>query len=244
MKDENPYFLKAAYKGKFLILAAFLCAANVLLAIFDIRDSIDNHVRIFRRTKSLILIDYSQIVVSNLHQLLKKNPEDDQFKIEPNLLRHMILNSIRKNNRQFKEYGQMVICADSHSYWRKQYFPQYKANRKKDRDESEIDWPMVFETLDAVRDELRKYFPYHVLNVPLAEADDIIGVLTKRFKRYEPILIVSSDKDFIQLLDENVALYRPIQDELVLFNPIDLSAIPQDDIVAGCSVPPYGLVEG
>jgi 5'-3' exonuclease, N-terminal resolvase-like domain/T4 RNase H, C terminal len=162
------------------------------------------------------LIDYSQIVVSNLHQLLKKNPEGDQFKIESGMLRHMILNSIRKNNRQFKDYGQMVICADSHSYWRKQYFPQYKANRKKDRDESEIDWPVVFETLDAVRDELRKYFPYHVLSVPLAEADDIIGVLVKNFSKNEKIMIVSGDKDFIQLQAyPNVEQFAPITDKLM-----------------------------
>jgi 5'-3' exonuclease len=148
--------------------------------------------------------------------------------LEPNLLRHMILNSIRRINREFgKKYGRLVICTDADSYWRKSVFKNYKANRKKSRDSSGIDWTMFFDTLGQLQDEIRDYFPYKVMDVPLAEADDIIAVITKYYKQVEPILIVSSDKDFIQLLDHNVSIYRPAQDELVMFSPSDLVATPQ-----------------
>jgi hypothetical protein len=171
----------------------------------------------------MILLDYSQTCIGNLYQQLKKNDEvtDDtgrqiQSNVEPNLLRHMILNSIRKNNRKFgSKYGQMVICTDNHTYWRKTYYSQYKAHRKKDREDSGINWGQVFEVVDALRDELKKYFPYKVMNVPLAEADDIIGVLAKNFHD-EPVLIVSGDQDFIQLQAyPNVMQYAPIQDEFL-----------------------------
>jgi 5'-3' exonuclease len=85
---------------------------------------------------------------------------------------------------------------------------------------------MFFDTLGQLQDEIRDYFPYKVMDVPLAEADDIIAVITKHYKQVDPILIVSSDKDFIQLLDHNVSIYRPAQDELVMFSQSDLVATP------------------
>ena len=179
----------------------------------------------------MILVDYSQICLANLHQQLKGSGGI----LAPDLLRHMALNSIRRVNREFgAKYGRIVICTDNQNYWRKTFFRNYKANRKKTRDASEIDWKVVFETLHQLRDELRETFPYKVMNVPFAEADDVIAVLTRTFKSQEPILIVSSDKDFIQLLDENVAIYRPIKDELLLFKSAQ-AATQLTDVVSPCS---------
>jgi len=183
-------------------------------------------------------VDFSQIAISNFHQQLKGaqppqvryDPETGEAQVyteglQPNLLRHMILNSLRKIKREFgNRYGQIVLCADSHSYWRKDVFPNYKANRKKNRDASDIDWDLVFQTLNELREEIKINFPYKVMYVPRAEADDVIAVLANTFRHTEPILIVSSDKDFIQLLDQNVAIYRPIQKELLLLSPSDLTA--------------------
>jgi len=169
----------------------------------------------------MILLDYSQVAHGNLHQQIKG--KTDEQELDATGLRTMILNSIRKNNKQFgKDYGQMVICVDDHSYWRKMYFPQYKANRKKERDDTGINWTLVYETLDALRDELRKHFPYKVIHVPLAEADDIIGVVAKNFHKKEKVLIVSGDKDFIQLqVYPNVNQFAPVPDEfLTTHDPI------------------------
>jgi len=160
----------------------------------------------------MILLDYSQIALSNII-VQKLNDE--------NMIRHMILNSIRMYNKRYrKEYGQMVICVDSPNNWRKTVYPAYKANRKKKRDSSsDMDWPEVFRIINTIREELQQNFPYKVIQVEGAEADDIIGSLTlqtQEFGQHEPVMIVSSDKDFIQLHRfNNVKQFSPIQKKMV-----------------------------
>ncbi len=161
----------------------------------------------------MILIDYSQIALSNII-VQKLNDE--------NMIRHMILNSIRMYNKRYRdEYGQMVICADGMNTWRKQYFPEYKANRKKRRDAtSDMDWPEIFRILTLVREEIRENLPYKVLHMESCEADDIIGALvyeTQEFGKHQPCMIGSSDKDFIQLQKyNNVKQFSPIQKKAVV----------------------------
>ena len=157
----------------------------------------------------MILIDLNQVLISNLMQQINSNPK---MKLDENLIRHMVLNSLRSYVKQFKDkYGEIVICCDSKKYWRRDIFPLYKSNRKKDRDKSPFDWTLIFETLNKIRDELKVYFPYKVLDVEGAEADDIIGVLAARMSAHEEVLILSSDKDFVQLQKyNNVKQYSPI----------------------------------
>lgn len=140
------------------------------------------------------------------------------IKIEEDLLRHMVLNSLRAYNHRFRmEYGEMVIACDDRRSWRKQVFPYYKANRKKDRDKSEIDWNAVFEILEKIKDELRDNFPYRVIQVESAEADDVIGTLCIENGAVlgsgsGKILIISGDKDFKQLQRySNVVQYDPVR---------------------------------
>jgi 5'-3' exonuclease len=62
--------------------------------------------------------------------------------------------------------------------------------------------------MSKVRSELKQNAPYKVLDVEGAEADDIIGVLTRKNASSEKIMILSSDKDFVQLQSlPNVAQY-------------------------------------
>lgn len=159
----------------------------------------------------MILLDYSQIAISNII-VQKLNDES--------MIRHMILNSIRMYNKKYRnEYGQMVICADGMNTWRKDFYPYYKASRKKGREESSQDWPEIFRILHLVRDEIKANLPYKVLHMEGIEADDIIGSLALRSQEFgcnEPIMIVSSDKDFIQLQKfSNVKQFSPIQKKMV-----------------------------
>ena len=157
----------------------------------------------------MILVDMNQVMISNLMMQMKALKSRE---IDENLIRHMILNSLRSYLKQFKgRYGDMVICCDSRNYWRKEFFPFYKAHRKKDREKSDLDWHLIFETLNKVRDELKEHFPYKVIEVDGAEADDIIAVLTAKLSSSRDILILSSDKDFVQLQKyPNVTQYSPI----------------------------------
>jgi hypothetical protein len=134
------------------------------------------------------------------------------------MVRHMVLNSIRMYNVKFRDdYGDIVICCDDKKYWRRDYFPYYKAGRKKDREASPFDWTLIFETLNKVRDELKENMPYRVVQVDKTEADDVIATLCHKFgvqlknATTENILILSSDKDFMQLQKfANVEQFSPM----------------------------------
>ena len=159
----------------------------------------------------MIIVDYSGIAISSV--VIQK------VEIKEDLLRHMILNTIRMYNKKFRdEYGQMVIACDS-STWRREYFPNYKFKRREGREESTLDWDELFRIINSVRDELKEHFPYKVVTVGGAEADDIIGTLTletQEFGKHEPVMIVSSDKDFVQLHRfNNVRQYSPILKKFV-----------------------------
>jgi hypothetical protein len=139
-------------------------------------------------------MDFSGIAVATI-AVNKVNDE--------NMLRHMMLNSVRMYNKKFRDqYGQMIICCDGANNWRRGYFPQYKANRRKSRDDSGFDWTEAFRIMHKVKDEIKENFPYKVIHLEGCEADDIIGTMvehTQEFGQYEEVMIVSSDKDFLQL---------------------------------------------
>ena len=169
----------------------------------------------------MIIMDLSQVMISNLMIQLGNHTNAD---IEEDLLRHMVLNSVRAYNVKFKhEFGEMIIACDAGNNWRRQIFPYYKANRRKNREKSEINWTSVFETLNKVRDELKDYFPYRVLRVDGAEADDIIGTLAQTYgNTNEKILILSGDKDFVQLQAfMNVQQFDPVQKKWRKTNDVD-----------------------
>ena len=158
-----------------------------------------------------ILVDYNQVAISNL--MVSINTYNKNAEINEDLIRHMVLNSLRAYKVRFGEkYGDLVICCDGRKYWRKSLFPYYKAGRKRDRVQSSLNWNEIFETLNKIRDELKDYFPYKVVDVDNAEADDIIGTIVFNKSPFELTLILSGDKDFMQLQKIlNVDQYAPVQ---------------------------------
>jgi len=142
------------------------------------------------------------------------------------LLRHMILNAIRSYKNKFsEEFGdEVVIACDNRHYWRRKVFPHYKGHRKKARAASEYDWSAIFDALNIIRNELDEYFPYPVIDVEGAEADDVIGTLAEYSQTAGedgglfdegtqiPFLVLSGDHDFNQLQKwSNVKQYAPAQ---------------------------------
>ena len=162
----------------------------------------------------MILVDLNQVLISNLMAQTRGQLEELPDK---NMLRHMVLNSLRGYNLKFKEeYGTPVLCADGANPWRREFFPNYKHARRKGRDESTKDWTSLFQMIGEIRDEIAQNFPYIVLHIDRVEADDIIAVLVKEFHTKEKIMIVSGDKDFIQLHRyPNVKQFAPIQKKFV-----------------------------
>jgi len=157
----------------------------------------------------MIIFDYNQVAISSLMEQIGSSKKP----VEENLVRHMILNVIRTYVKKFKEtHGpEVVIACDNRNYWRREYFPQYKASRKKARDSSGHDWNSIFECLHKIKEELKNYSPYKVIDVDTAEADDIIATLAILKSASEKVMILSSDKDFAQLQKyPNVQQYSPI----------------------------------
>lgn len=159
----------------------------------------------------MILVDYSGICLASI--IVNKELDED-------MIRHMTLNSLRMYNSKFKEeYGQMILACDGANNWRRSYFPQYKANRRKGRDDSDFDWNEAFRIMHKIKDELRENFPYKVIHLEGCEADDVIGTLVERtqeFGNHESVMIVSSDHDFKQLQKfDNVSQFSPMTKKLV-----------------------------
>ena len=157
----------------------------------------------------MVIVDFNQVMISNLMMQLGNHTN---IPLEEGLFRHMVINSLRSYKQKFQhEYGEIVIACDDRNYWRKQVFPYYKANRKKNRDASEINWAQVFDIFNKIKGEIKDNFPYRVIQVESAEADDIIATLVTE-NNNETILILSADKDFVQLQKyATVKQYDPIR---------------------------------
>tara|TARA_R110002153_G_scaffold40415_4_gene115745 strand:+ start:8227 stop:9063 length:837 start_codon:yes stop_codon:yes gene_type:complete len=161
----------------------------------------------------MILIDYNAIAISNVVAM--------KLDVQEDMIRHMILNSIRMHRVRHKEkYGEIVICTDGGKNWRKDYFPQYKHKRKAARKESTMDWTELFRITNMVLQEIKENFPWKVVDVDECEADDVIGELcrlTQEFGQFENVMIISGDKDFAQLQKfDNVAQYSPVQKKYIV----------------------------
>jgi 5'-3' exonuclease len=168
----------------------------------------------------MIIVDYSQTAISTLMAELRGRTDAE---VSTPLVRHMIVNSLRSYKMKYgQEFGEIVIACDNKHYWRKKMFPYYKASRKKARDDSGFDWHAIFEALNQIKQELSEYFPYPVVEVETAEADDIIAALVLWSQENDlvqvgldvvpqPVLILSGDHDFVQLQRyKNVKQYSPI----------------------------------
>ena len=160
----------------------------------------------------MILIDLSQIMVASTMMSMGK----DRTEVDIDMVRHMVLNSLRMYRSKYhKEYGELVLCCDGRHSWRREHFPQYKASRKSNREADSKDWTQIFGCLDTIKSELKEFFPYKYIEIEDAEADDIIGFLAKT--QGIPIMIISGDKDFIQLqVKENVKQYSPITKKMII----------------------------
>lgn len=144
----------------------------------------------------MILIDNTQLLIATILTQVGGNASA----IDESMVRHIVLNTYRMYRTKFKhKYGELVLCQDAGDVWRRDVFPNYKSNRKKDKGEEEDKWRKIFTAMSTIREEVRTNFPYKHMRVNRCEADDVIAVLCKRFHGKEPIVIVSSDKDFVQL---------------------------------------------
>lgn len=163
----------------------------------------------------MILVDINQLAYACILDHLAQTKQPNAS-IE--MVRHMMLNTLRSNVKKFKQtYGEVIVAYDSDSYWRTKEFPHYKASRKKSRANSIFNWKSIHTCLNELKAELQQHLLYKVLCVEGAEADDIIGHLTQLNAPESKVLIISGDKDFVQLQSfPNVSQYSPLVKKMMV----------------------------
>jgi hypothetical protein len=192
----------------------------------------------------MILIDYSQVALAAI-LTFQRELKGSESEVK-NLIRHVTLSTIKSYKKKYgKEYGEIVICCDGRKYWRKEFFANYKGMRKSNREKSDLDWGLIFDTLNEMRQDIAQHFPWKVMHIDRAEADDIIAVLTKYLQENEliqqglieepqKILILSSDKDFKQLqLYDTVKQWSPMQKKYVTATQREIIEYKIEHIVKG-----------
>jgi DNA polymerase-1 len=93
------------------------------------------------------------------------------------------------------------------STFRREIYPEYKANRPEPPDDLKSQFPLVIEILSGFR--------IPTLQLPFFEADDIIATLAKWGREAGmPVTVVSSDKDLMQLADESIQLLDTMKDRV------------------------------
>jgi 5'-3' exonuclease len=129
---------------------------------------------------------------------------------------HLSMSSVNQIVRMFG-VDHVVFCLEGRS-WRKDFYKPYKANRKLDESamtEAEVEENKMFwETYEQFTSYLRDKTNCSVIRVPNAEADDIIA----RFVALHPNdthYIISSDTDYVQLINENVYQYNGVAGQLI-----------------------------
>jgi hypothetical protein len=192
----------------------------------------------------MILVDYSQVALAAI-LTFQRELKGTESEVK-NLIRHVTLSTIKSYKKKYgKEYGELVICCDGRKYWRKEFFEQYKGMRKSNRDKSDLDWKLIFDTLSEMREDIAKHFPWRVIHVDRAEADDIIAVMSKWLQdnqlvqeglveETQKVLILSSDKDFKQLqLYPTIKQWSPMQKKYITASKQEIRDFMIEHIVKG-----------
>jgi 5'-3' exonuclease len=170
--------------------------------------------------KPLILVDFSHLFSRNVFVAINQsNPRKENGKyitkeFSPQL-KHLLFNSLQYIKNMFK--GEMLLALDSQNNWRKDFYPDYKGTRAKGKEGGDLNWDEVYGVIDEIVEAIQENFPFKVLKVPKTEADDIGGTLSTLLGNERPVILVTSDHDWLQNLTHGkyVKMYDPIKKEYV-----------------------------
>jgi DNA polymerase I len=187
--------------------------------LFKLLDDIkeDENLSLPKRHDRVLLIDGLNLFFRNFAMLNMINPDGVHIGGLGGFLRS--LGSLIKQIQPTSVY--VVFDGAGSSNNRKNLVPEYKSERNTQRI---TNWE-IFDNLDEEHDskidqivrliQYLKQLPVKTIAIDKVEADDIISVLSTRLvEEYNSMVyIVSSDKDFIQLINDKVVVYRPIERE-------------------------------
>ena len=140
----------------------------------------------------VVLIDVSNLTMRCLFSQMP-GPEEQEFSI----FKLTFMASFMKLLKTLEP--ERVICLQDSESWRKQVYPEYKANRAAKREQSVVNFDVFFPVLEKFINDIADSFkniPF--VKIPYAEADDCIATIVKNHPDWD-IINVSSDRDFYQL---------------------------------------------
>jgi len=172
-------------------------------------------------SKKILVVDTYNLIFRTIHIAESQNKkfglEDESF----SYWKYLFVKSIFNMVKQF-DPDTVVMATDTRNTWRKQYYSEYKAQRKAARDSSKIDFEKFFPILNEYLIDLKQTLTNIVfLDTEGCEGDDIIAAIAQNDRRSN-IIIVSTDGDLHQLLKyKNVKQYDPMKKKYInSLNPV------------------------
>lgn len=150
--------------------------------------------------KRLFLLDAYALIFRGYYAFIK-NPRINSKGLDTSAIMGFMNSLLDVINREKPEY--LAVAFDSGgSQVRTEMYSEYKANRDETPEAIRIAVPYIKEILKAM------HIP--IVEVPGIEADDLIGTLSKQAEKEGfKVYMVTPDKDFAQLVSENIFIYRP-----------------------------------
>lgn len=168
----------------------------------------------FHKAKAIVIKKYK---TENPEYLLRENEYSEVSGM-------MLLVFFRKLHKLFKIFKNhyFVFTWDNagSSKWRKEIFPDYKSHRVY---EDNV-WRVLFENIDKIKIILESY-PIYQLGMSGLEADDIIYALARDLYKQNKVIIITSDSDMIQIVQEfkkNIKIFNPIKDKYAEIPDFDI----------------------
>jgi 5'-3' exonuclease len=164
------------------------------------------------------------------------------------LWRFMVLDAIYQLMLRF-EPSEVVLAVDNKNTWRKSYFPRYKESRKKRRDKDDgLNWELIFGMIEKFQKELKHHFPFKIMKIRSAEADDVIAIIAMDGDKDS--IISSNDEDFLQLCSARTQIWNPSKHEIMTVENTDeflvgkcLMGQSKDDIFNVLTPNDWGMTE-
>lgn len=155
-----------------------------------------------------VLFDFNNLVFRNffIKEVFPQSEKPDFM-----LWRYNIFNSIYQSLWKEENVKEVILAVDDKNSWRKSYFPRYKESRKKQRDNSDVNWKLLFNNINELSNDLKHHFPFKIIKIRSAEADDIIAILSVNINN--ECVIISNDEDYLQLSSERIKIYNPSKKE-------------------------------
>ncbi len=159
--------------------------------------------------KTILLIDGSSFIFRAFYAIRELTSPNGT----PTNATYGIVNMLKQMQKKYSTPHWVCVFDSSGKTFRDDIYPEYKANRRETPPELKIQFPYIYKIIDK-------------LGIPVVieegvEADDVIATIAKKYSAegYK-ILIATGDKDFAQVVDEQITLVNTMTNEILDINGV------------------------